>query len=106
MKNQEITTPKLYAVYVHGLGSGATSTTIKIVRKVFSEYEWLAVEVNENPYESVAKIESFVNNFSPSILMGTSLGGYYVYYANFSKTVIIICNPAMKIETIISEKKC
>ena len=41
------------AIYVHGLGSGAASSTIGIVRKVFPEYEWTAVEVNEDPAASV-----------------------------------------------------
>ena len=44
---------KKKAIYVHGLGSGAASTTIDIVRKVFSDYEWTPVEVNEDPVDSV-----------------------------------------------------
>lgn len=43
---------KPIAIYVHGLGSGATSTTVRMVCKIFSEYEWIAIEVNENPFES------------------------------------------------------
>ena len=39
---------KPIAIYVHGLGSGATSTTVRMVCKIFSEYEWIAIEVNEN----------------------------------------------------------
>lgn len=66
---------KPIAIYVHGLGSGATSTTVRTVRKIFSEYEWIALEVNENPLESVAKINTAVSKFNPSLLMGTSLGG-------------------------------
>ena len=30
---------KPIAIYVHGLGSGAASTTVRMVRKIFSEYE-------------------------------------------------------------------
>lgn len=37
---------KPIAIYVHGLGSGATSTTVRMVCKIFSEYEWTAIEVN------------------------------------------------------------
>lgn len=95
---------KNIAIYVHGLGSGAASTTIQIIRKTFPEYEWIAAEVNENPYESVAKLNSMVREFMPSILMGTSLGGYYVFYTNAPKTIKIICNPAINIETIIRKK--
>ena len=40
---------KPIAIYVHGLGSGAASTTVRMVCKIFSEYEWIALEVNENP---------------------------------------------------------
>ena len=38
---------KPIAIYVHGLGSGAASTTVRTVCKIFSEYEWIALEVNE-----------------------------------------------------------
>lgn len=63
---------KPIAIYVHGLGSRAAST-------VFSEYEWKAIEVNENPFESIEKINAIVSEFKPSLLIGTSLGGYYVF---------------------------
>ena len=43
---------KKKAIYVHGLWSGAASTTIDIVRKVFLDYEWTPVEVNEDPVDS------------------------------------------------------
>ena len=37
---------KSIAIYVHGLGSGATSTTVRMVFKIISEYERTAIEVN------------------------------------------------------------
>ena len=86
---------KPIAIYVHGLGSGAASTTVRMVCKIFSEYEWIAIEVNENPFESVEKINATVSKFSPSLLMGTSLGGYYVFYADAPCATKVICNPAM-----------
>lgn len=95
---------KPIAIYVHGLGSGATSTTVRTVRKIFSEYEWIALEVNENPLESVAKINTAVSKFNPSLLMGTSLGGYYVFYADAPCATKVICNPAMNIEALICSK--
>lgn len=95
---------KPIAIYVHGLGSGAASTTVHTVRKVFSEYEWIAIEVNENPFESVAKINTSVSMFKPSLLMGTSLGGYYVFYADAPYATKVICNPAMNIAELIRSK--
>lgn len=95
---------KPIAIYVHGLGSGAASTTVHIVRKVFSEYEWIALEVNENPLESVEKINIAVSKFNPSLLIGTSLGGYYVFYADAPRATKVICNPAMNIAELIRYK--
>lgn len=95
---------KPIAIYVHGLGSGAASTTVHTVRKVFSEYEWIAIEVNENPFKSVAIINIAVSKFNPSLLMGTSLGGYYVFYADAPRATKVICNPAMNIAELIRYK--
>ena len=95
---------KPIAIYVHGLGSGAASTTVRMVCKIFSEYEWIAIEVNENPLESVAKINTAVSKFNPSLLMGTSLGGYYVFYADAPCAAKVICNPAMNIAELICSK--
>ena len=95
---------KPIAIYVHGLGSGAASTTVRMVCKIFSEYEWIAIEVNENPFESVEKINATVSKFNPSLLMGTSLGGYYVFYADAPCATKVICNPAMNIAKLIRYK--
>ena len=95
---------KPIAIYVHGLGSGAASTTVRTVRKVFSEYEWIAIEVNENPFESVEKINATISKFKSSLLIGTSLGGYYVFYADAPCTTKVICNPAMNIAELIRSK--
>lgn len=95
---------KPIAIYVHGLGSGAASTTVSTVRKVFSEYEWIAIEVNENPFKSVAIINIAVSKFNPSLLMRTSLGGYYVFYADAPRATKVICNPAMNIAELIRYK--
>ena len=95
---------KPIAIYVHGLGSGAASTTVRMVCKIFSEYEWIAIEVNENPFESVKKINATVSKFNPSLLMGTSLGGYYVFYADAPRATKVICNPAMNIAELIRYK--
>ena len=96
------------AIYVHGLGSGAASTTVDIVRKVFKEYEWTAVEVNEDPYDSVSIIHREIEYLHPAMLMGTSLGGLYLMYADMSlcedDAVRFIFNPACDIARDIREK--
>lgn len=95
------------ALYVHGLGSGASSTTVDIVRKVFSEYEWTAPEVNEDPVSSVNTINRIIEQMHPDLLMGTSLGGLYLMYADMAScaddAVRFIFNPACDIYRIIRE---
>ena len=98
---------KKRAIYVHGLGSGAASTTIDIVRKVFPEYEWTPVEVNEDPAESLSVIDGEIARRNPGMLMGTSLGGLYLMYADMEScrdgAVRILFNPACDIARVIRE---
>lgn len=63
--------------------------------------------MNENLKESVAVIDAAVNELMPHLLMGTSLGGLYVMYADLSEVPWckrIICNPACHIANDIREK--
>ena len=98
---------KKKAIYVHGLGSGAASTTIDIVRKVFSDYEWTPVEVNEDPVDSVNTINQAIAELHPAFLMGTSLGGLYLMYADMNSceenAIRFIFNPACDIARVIRE---
>ena len=98
---------KKKAIYVHGLGSGASSTTVDIVRKVFSDYEWTAVEVNEDPVDSVNTINKAIDELCPVFLMGTSLGGLYLMYADMGSceddAIRFLFNPACDIARIIRE---
>ena len=98
---------KKKAIYVHGLGSGAASTTIDIVRKVISDYEWTPVEVNEDPVDSVNTINQAIAELHPAFLMGTSLGGLYLMYADMNSceenAIRFIFNPACDIARVIRE---
>lgn len=96
---------KKKAIYVHGLGSGAASTNVDIVRKVFSDYEWTAVEVNEDPVDSVNTIDKAIDELRPAFLMGTSHGGLYLMYADMGScendAIRFLFNPACDIARII-----
>ena len=45
-----------------------------------------------------------MDSSDPSLLMGTSLGGYYVFYADAPCAAKVICNPAMNIAELICSK--
>ena len=95
------------AVYVHGLGSGAASSTISTIRKVLPMYDWQAIEVNEDPVDSLQIINAAIKDHCPKVLMGTSLGGMYLMYADISPceegAIRILCNPACDIARNIRE---
>lgn len=93
--------PKPYAIYIHGAGSGAKSGTNSAFRHYFPDYEWLCPEVNEDPEESVAKIEEYIEVFSPALIAGTSLGGLYALYANAPDAAKIVCNASVNIERVL-----
>ena len=95
------------AIYAHGLGSGAASSTISTIRKVLPMYDWQAIEVNEDPVSSVRIINAAILEHRPKVLMGTSLGAMYLMYADMSfceeDAIRILCNPACDISRIIRE---
>ena len=95
------------AIYIHGLGSGASTSAVKAISKLLPQYKWHTLEMNENLKESVAIIDKAVTDLKPGLLMGTSLGGLYIMFADLSQVPgckRIICNPACNIAEIIREK--
>ena len=95
------------AIYIHGLGSGASTSAVKTISKLLPQYKWHALEVNENLKESVAIIDAAVKELDPRVLMGTSLGGLYVMFADLSTAPgcrRILCNPACHIADDIRKK--
>ena len=98
---------EMNAIYIHGLGSGANTSAIKTISKILPQYKWHPLEVNENLKESVAIIDAAVNELHPQVVMGTSLGGLYVMFADLSaapRCRRILCNPACNIAKLIREK--
>ena len=97
------------AIYVHGLGSGAATSTLAQVQKYLPQFIWHAVEVNENMEESIRLINKAIKEFDTRAVLGTSLGGLYLMYAkveDWQRAPVhrIICNPACNIADIIRDK--
>lgn len=97
------------AIYVHGLGSGAATSTLSDVRKYLPQFIWHAVEVNEDPEDSVRIINEAIRQYDTRCVLGTSLGGLYLMYADVvdrERHPIhrIICNPACNIADIIRSR--
>ena len=85
------------AIYVHGLASGAAGTTINSLARKLKQYRWITTDFGEDIASNVATLEYLVNEYKPALVLGTSMGGVTVLYANAPDVVKIVCNPALSI---------
>lgn len=90
-----------YALYIHGLGSGANSGTCSLFASYFSRYEWHCPEVNEDPEESEAIIRKYIESLHPKMIVGTSMGGLYTLYSDAPDAVKVVVNPTVGIEQVL-----
>jgi len=92
---------KPYALYIHGMGSGAKSGTKSSLGHYLSDYEWISPEVTHNPEESLAILNDWAQAFQPALIAGTSMGGFYNLYIDCPSAVKLIVNPTYNIENVM-----
>ena len=85
------------AIYVHGLASGAAGTTINSLARKLKQYRWITTDFGEDIATNVLILECMISLEHPSLIVGTSMGGVTVLYANAPDVVKIVCNPALSI---------
>lgn len=85
------------AIYVHGLASGAAGTTIILLARKLKQYKWITTDFGENIASNVLMLEALIDKYKPSLVLGTSMGGVTVLFANALETIKIVCNPALSI---------
>jgi predicted esterase YcpF (UPF0227 family) len=85
------------AIYVHGLASGAAGTTINLLAHKLKQYRWITTDFGEDIASNVGMLECMISLEHPSLIVGTSMGGVTVLYANAPDVVKIVCNPALSI---------
>ena len=85
------------AIYVHGLASGAAGTTINSLARKLKQYRWITTDFGEDIATNVLMLECMISLEHPSLIVGTSMGGVTVLYANAPDVVKIVCNPALSI---------
>ena len=87
-------------LYLHGFASSANSTKALQLKKHmldnFLEAEIIIPDIENNIVDAVQQINKLIGEFSPSALIGSSLGGFYATY--FSEKYNLKCvgiNPAV-----------
>lgn len=85
------------AIYVHGLASGANATTGKALSKRFNNFNWITTDFGEDLVENVRQLNECVKEHKPQLIVGTSMGGLTLLYADAPDAVKIAINPALSI---------
>lgn len=80
-------------LYIHGLGSSATTNTVLQLRKLHPNFRWFAVDVYPNLTKSLKIIQDFIRENDIDILMGTSMGGFQTLAADFDGYKVAINPP-------------
>ncbi|MBQ7689829.1 MAG: hypothetical protein IJT30_01355 [Muribaculaceae bacterium] len=89
-------------LYIHGFCSSAQTGTVSRLRQVFPDCEVHAIDVNHHPAESVALVERYVAQNGIGLLVGTSLGGYYVLCASVRCPKVAV-NPATRPDVMLNQ---
>ncbi|MBE6220138.1 MAG: hypothetical protein E7127_00710 [Rikenellaceae bacterium] len=85
------------AIYVHGLASGANAATGKALSKRFNNFNWITTDFGEDLAANVRQLNKCVEEHKPQLIIGTSMGGLTLLYADAPNTVKIAINPALSI---------
>lgn len=86
-----------FAIYVHGLASGANASTLDKLAKRFPQFVWILADFGEELAENVEQLNEIICINSPQLIIGTSMGGLTVLYADAPEAVKVVCNPALSI---------
>lgn len=85
------------AIYVHGLASGANASTGKALSKRFNNFNWITTDFGEDLAANVRQLNECVKAHKPQLIVGTSMGGLTLLYADAPDAVKIAINPALSI---------
>ena len=85
------------AIYVHGLASGAYSLNFKKMTDRFPQFTWAIAEYGESLAENVEHLNRLVAKLKPSLIVGTSMGGLTLLYADAPNATKVVHNPVLSI---------
>lgn len=81
-------------MYVHGIGSNGKGNTVTMMKKYLTNHEIYSFDIPADPDEAVKFIKDKCNELDINVLVGTSLGGFYVMQIYGVQKILI--NPAIK----------
>ena len=97
MSNANNSSGRPVAIYVHGLASGMAAQTFKTFQSMFPQFEWVSDDFGESIGLNVRQLNRMIHTYNPKVIIGTSLGGVTVLYADAPDAIKIAVNPALSI---------
>ena len=88
---------KPVVIYVHGLASGANAATGKSLSKKLRNFIWITTDFGEDLAANVRQLNECIKTHKPQLIIGTSMGGLTVLYADAPDAVKVAINPALSI---------
>ena len=89
---------KKRVVYLHGFGSSGQSGTVEQLRKLLPDYDVLAPDIPVAPSEALPFLKNYCYVFSPSLIIGTSMGAMYAMQMHDYKRICV--NPALRMSQL------
>lgn len=84
-------------MYIHGFRSGANGSKRRQLAERFDgKFRVIAPEVDADPEKSLAKLNEIISREKPSIIIGTSLGGWMTAMCDSLDAELLIVNPSTK----------
>ena len=93
-------------IYIHGFKSSGESEKSKQLKAAFPDDTVVAPDFSPNPAEAVKQLHALIaKHLEPTIIVGTSLGGFYAtYLAVMYDVSAFIINPALEPHVSLIDK--
>lgn len=88
-------------LYIHGLSSSGNSNTVNTLRQLLPNDCILAPDLPIEPIEALEMLRKLCSNESPSIVIGTSMGGMFAQQLHGYRKILV--NPAFHVSDFMKK---
>ncbi len=87
---------KKKVLFIHGFLSSANGMTITKLKKRYGyKYDFIVPELDADPSVSIPKLNDIIKNEQPSLIIGSSLGGFFALMCDSGNIPVFVINPCV-----------